>query len=269
MSDLSSCGDIFHVGSTSCAQRRYSPEIHGRVISKITSVTRRSALESLVAIYALGAYIVKRRGSSILRPLLAKEVRPSGVDLDRQAKNCPMIMWPMLAIWGEPEALKYRAGRIDICTSKIMHDATILDFFGDEDSARKALIELEFLVEFNSFLVVETAFSPATAKYMQSQYPKTDFSFWPSLFAFDLQFIMGIAGQLFALFDSGTNPALSEILYDPEEAKITQSGKEIYIWFLRTLQDGHEKLMLELNRFSGYISWPQSIQDALRSIPRR
>ena len=220
MSDLSSCGDIFHVGSTSCAQRRYSPRnSRSRDIEDHLSHTT-VALESLVAIYALGAYIVKRRRFEYFRPLLAKEVRPSGVDLDRQAKNCPMIMWPMLAIWGEPEALKYRAGRIDICTSKIMHDATILDFFGDEDSARKALIELEFLVEFNSFLVVETAFSPATAKYMQSQYPKTDFSFWPSLFAFDLQFIMGIAGQLFALFDSGTNPALSEILYDPEEAKI-------------------------------------------------
>lgn len=177
------------------------------------------ALESLVAIYALGAYIVKRRRFEYFRPLLTKEVRPSGVDLDRQAKNCPIIMWPMLAIWGEPEALKYRAGRIDICTSKITHDATILNFFGDEDSARRALIELELLVEFNSFLAVETAFSPATVKYMQSKYPRTDFSFWPSLFAFDLHFIMGIAGHLFALFNSGTNPALSEFFMTRRRAR--------------------------------------------------
>ena len=136
-----------------------------------------------------------------------------------------------------------------------MHDATILDFFGDEDSARKALIELEFLVEFNSFLVVETAFSPATAKYMQSQYPKRTFLFglvcsrsissslWESRVSYSPYLILGLTQHYLRFFMTRRKPR------NP-----TQSGKEIYIWFLRTLQDGHEKLMLELNRFSGYIS---------------
>jgi len=70
------------------------------------------ALESLIAIYGIGAYIVKRRRFEYFHLLLTKEVRPSGIDLDQQTKDCPIIMWPMHAIWGEPDTLKYRAGRI-------------------------------------------------------------------------------------------------------------------------------------------------------------
>lgn len=112
-------------------------------------------------------------------------------------------MWPMHAVWGEPEALRHRAGRIDIGTAKILHDATILSFFGDENGARKSLIELEFLVELNSFLAVDSALSPRTVQYMQSKYPGTDFYFWPSLIAFDLRFVTELAGQVFDRFDSG------------------------------------------------------------------
>ena len=48
-------------------------------------------------------------------------------------------------------------------------------------------------------------------------------------------------------FDSGAKLPLVEVLLDPEEAGILgPSGKEIYLWFVRSLQDGHEKLMYQL-----------------------
>lgn len=61
------------------------------------------ALESLIAIYALGAYIVKRRRFEYLRLLLSKEVRPSGVDLERQTKVRPLSSCGLCTLYGESQ----------------------------------------------------------------------------------------------------------------------------------------------------------------------
>jgi hypothetical protein len=228
------------------------------------------ALESLLAIYVVGAYIAKRRRFDYFRPLLAQEVFPAGLDSDQKRMTQPLAMWPLHGGWGEPATLRYRAGRVDLCVARIVQDEAIASFFGDEPRARFAVIEFEFLVELNSFLAVDNAQTPATSKYMREAYPTTDFSFWPSLVAFDMGYITGIAGELFADFDSRPALPLSEVLRDANEAKIlTSSGRETYLRFLRSVQDAHEKLMFELRRSPGYINWPRKIQDALKTLPRQ
>lgn len=228
------------------------------------------ALESLLASYLIGAYLAKRRRFDYFRTLLAQEVFRAGSDLDQQGKAIPLTMWPLHPAWGEPASLRYRAGRIDLCVARITQDETIAKFFGDEESARRAVIEFEFLVELNSFLAVETTKARPTCTYMQETYPNTDFSFWPSLVAFDMQYIMSIAAELFADFDARSGVLRSEVLRDPIEAQLLGSaGKETYLTFLKTLEDTHKKLMFELRRFAGYIGWPQKIQDALKRLQRQ
>jgi hypothetical protein len=227
------------------------------------------ALESLIAIYVIGAYIAKRRRFTYFQPLLAVRVFKAGMDVDQHTITFPMAMWPLHEIWGEPETLRYRAGRIDLCVAKIMRDATVAGFFGNEEGSREAVIQFEFLVELNSFFAVDSKNSPETARFLHDRYPEIDFRFWTSLIAFDLRYVTELAAEIFSYFGSASTPLLSEVLFDAGTAKVLgPSGREVYLRFLRTLQDDHEKLMFQLNRFPGYVYWPQRIQDALKALPR-
>jgi hypothetical protein len=227
------------------------------------------ALESLIATYVVGAYLTRRRRFEYLRSLVALQVFKAGLDLDQQKAKYPLAMWPIHLTWGEPASLKYRAGRVDICVGRILQDPTVRGFFGDEEGAQTAVIEFEFVMELNSFLAVDTSRSPETAQFMKENYPATDFSFWPSLIAFDLRYIMGIAGELFSDFESGSAEPLAHVLLHPTEAKLLAgSGREIYLRFLRGLQEQHERLMLELHRFPGYVYWLNNLQEAFKALPR-
>jgi hypothetical protein len=227
------------------------------------------ALESLIAIHIVGAYIAKRRRFGYFRPLMAVRVFMAGKDVDQHTVKYPMAMWPLHPVWGEPEGLRYRAGRIDLCVAKIMRDTTIAGFFGNEESAREALIQFEFLVELNSFLAVDSRNTPETARFLRDRYPEIDFGSWPSLIAFDLRYVTDFASEIFTYFSSGSTAPLPDVLIDVDTAKVLgTSGQEVYLRFLRTLQDAHEKLMFELNRFPAYVYWPKRIQDALNALPR-
>lgn len=228
-----------------------------------------AALEALIAVYIIGAYSSRRRRFAYARLLLHQTVRAAGLEHEDEGKLAPMPMWPLRARWGAPEALNHRAGRIDICMGRLLADATVAGFFGTEQDARTSLIEFEFLVDLNSFLAVDSKPSPDTYAYMQTMYPTINFSFWPSLIAFDLRHIVEFAAEIFSDLQLADTDALSNLLFDSKEAQIlVASGKDPYLKFLRYLQNDHGNLMLQLHRFGSYVCWPNELQEALKALPR-
>jgi hypothetical protein len=172
---------------------------------------------------------------------------------------------------GEPETLKYRAGRIriDLCTARALQDTTVATLFGGEEDIRKGLIEFEFLVDLNSFLAADGARSPDISAYMQATYSPIDFSFWPSLIAFDLCYIVELADEIFTNLQLAETTLLSSLLFDSKEAEILiSSGPVSYLRFLRYIQNEHGSLMLQLRRLSSHVYWPKELGDALKGLPR-
>lgn len=109
-----------------------------------------------------------------------------------------------------------------------MRDATIAGFFGNEEGAREALIQFEFLVELNSFLSVNSKNSPETARFLHDKYPEIDFEFVTSLIAFDLHYVTELATEIFSYFGSGSTTLLSDLLFDADTAKVlATSGQEV------------------------------------------
>lgn len=96
------------------------------------------ALEALIVVYAVGAYISKRRRFVYLRPLLRLIVRAAGLDAGAEGKTMPMAMWPLNTLWGEPRVLEFRSGRIDVCLNRIQRDATVSSLLGGEEEAEES-----------------------------------------------------------------------------------------------------------------------------------
>lgn len=231
------------------------------------------ALESLLSTYVIGAYITKRRRFAYLRTLLNQPVRTAGIDLDRTTKKQLLAMWPLHSGWGEPAGLKYRAGRIELCRSKIMNDPAFSSLFGDEARALETLIQFEFLVELNSYLAIEQSTAPRVADFMRTRYPDIDFSFWPSLIAFDLKNLAPLVAELFASLEEGlTGPLVSTTLLDDPLFVISLDENmlsALFLQCLRALDDDHEQWMLEMRRAPFFAPWPRELSDALRALPPR
>ena len=167
------------------------------------------ALESLLSTYCLGAYIARRRRFDYFRPLLNQLVYLAGRDVYLETKKQPLAMWPLHSGWGEPEQLQRRAGRIDLCALKIKTDPVFSTLFGSETSVQEALIQFEFLVEWNSFLAIDQMNTPDTVVYMQRAYPLIDFRFRPSLIAFDLECLTSLIVEIFNNIESGLGGLVS------------------------------------------------------------
>lgn len=227
------------------------------------------ALHSLISTSIIGAYIAKRRRFGYLGSLLNRFVSVAGpLDLDR--KNQPIAMWPLHKGWGEPRSLGTRAGRIELCRSTIMADPALSALFGNEERGVEALVQFDFLVEWNSYLVLGPETKPEVASYLKRQYPGIDFSFWPSLIAFDLKYLTSLAVEMFVKIKEMSQEYLIETLLDKTVAPILGNDTlEVFLQCLRSLEDDHERLMNQFGRFGFLTNWPKQLDAALEGLPPR
>jgi hypothetical protein len=230
------------------------------------------ALESLLSIYIIGAYITKRRRFAYFRNILNQPVRVAGSGIECATGKKLLSMWPLHSGWGEPAELNHRAGRINLCSSKVMNDPVFSGLFGSEKRALEALLQFEFLVEWNSYLAVGKKTPPRVKDYIKSHYPDIDFSFWPSLIAFELKNLTPLVTELFTSMEEGLTGPLVEttLLNDPLIARsFGENALSVFLECLRAEEDDHERWMLQMNRFSFMSPWPKQLHDALEALPPR
>lgn len=260
--------ETFKTSNKLTAIQRTSPKGLSKNIDEHVSSTI-PALESLIGIFTIGAYIAKRRRFDYLPFLLRQDVAIAGFDYPDESVRKSITMWPLRIGWGEPEVLQRRGGKINLVLSRILLDPAILQLFGSEEEALRALIGYEFLVEFNSHLGIEQELSPETCKYMQAKYAGVNFAYHADFIAFDLGYVAEMASEVFSRLQSVEQ--LTPMVWDPLEARIFASdlGRLSYLQFLKAVQEAHATLSMELNRFPSYTHWPKPLQEAMNALPPR
>lgn len=224
------------------------------------------AFESLIAIHLIGAYIAKRGRFEYLRGVLRIVVSATGVDGDPGPAQ-PMAFWPLRSGRGEPQALRFRDGRIKVCAERVRLDPALAKVFGSETAATEALCEYEFLLELNSYLAVDTERTPETAAFMKKYHTGIEFGFWPSLIAFPLQNISRLALRLLTAIKGRNLEALQEVLFEEGLGQfLINDGGVIFLRLLRQLENDRARLLMELHQFHFGTPWPKEITAGLKAL---
>jgi hypothetical protein len=224
------------------------------------------ALESLVSLYLIGAYLTRRSRFQYLRSLFRSDVYRAGHRTGEQEKKTLMVFWPLGQGCGEPDELRYRAGRINYCAKRIAADSSYLRLFGSVTAATGALCQYELCVELNSHVATPSDDTQESSAYVAKMYPGMDFYFWPSLIAFPLGHIHGLALTLFSEIKKAKSELLKLILFDPALAGFfTRPGADmVFARFLGGLASDQAHLYMETGRFPPMQFWPKELDVAIK-----
>ncbi|MGO9641715.1 MAG: hypothetical protein ACLP1Y_10465 [Candidatus Acidiferrales bacterium] len=230
------------------------------------------ALESLVSLHLIGAYVAKRERFQYLRSLLRPDVYHAGARLAEQEKKTVMAFWPLSvsAGSGEPEELRYRAGRINHCANRIKTDLSYRRLFGSESTAIAALCQYELCLEFNSYLATPGEDTQDSAAFAAKVHPGLIFAFRPSLIAFPLEYVYALALMLFDDIKSSRFELLNLILFDQALTGFLRKpgAYMVFVKFLSGLARDQGQLYMELHRFPPMQFWPKEIDAAFKELRR-
>lgn len=226
------------------------------------------ALECLIAMHLIGAYVLKRRRFPFFYVLLQPTVFISGKYLpSEQEKQEPLAFWPLQG-GGAPGILRTTAGRIDLCLNRIRTDGTLLNLFGSDNAALTSLLEYDFCLEFISYLAVDEKNAPDTAAAMRRLHPETLFTFHPSFLAFPLSHLDKLVSLLWDEVSSCEHNAITQLVPDVEVLRILQDrpGLDTVLRFLQGVKLQHSQLMMSTERWLTTHHWPEKVEVALKSL---
>ncbi|PYU53217.1 MAG: hypothetical protein DMG48_03000 [Acidobacteria bacterium] len=228
------------------------------------------ALESLVSLHLIGAYLTKRKRFQYLRSLFRPDVYPAGQRLSEQERKTLMAFWPLGLGCGEPAELQYRAGKINHCAKRIETDLSYLHLFGSGTTATGALCQYELCLELNSHVAMPSDDTQESSAYVAKMYPEMYFTFWPSLIAFPLEYIHGLALTLFSEIKKAKPDLLKLILFDSAFVGfLTRPGSDmVFARFLSGLASNQAQLHMEMRRFPSMQFWPKELDAAIKQSRR-
>jgi hypothetical protein len=224
------------------------------------------ALESLVALYVVGAYLTKRGRFQYLRSLFRADVYRAGPRTGEQEKKTLMVFWPLGEGCGEPDELRYRGGRISHCVKRIEADSSYLRLFGSATAATGSLCQYELCVELNSHVAAPNDDTQESSAYVAQTYPEISFYFWPGLIAFPLGNIQVLALTLFSEIKKAKSELLKLILFDPVLAGflIKPGSDMVFARFLGGLASDQANLFMQMRRFPPMQWWPKELDAAMK-----
>src|ERR1017187_691445 len=224
------------------------------------------ALETLISLHLIGAYAAKRTRLLYLTPILRTIVREAGREPSRDL-TMPLAFWPLSRGWGEPQGLKIRGGRINLCAERVQTDPAFLKLFGAKAAATEALCAYELLLELNSFLAVDSKNTPGSVAFMKKQHPTVTFTFGPDLIAFPLESLSFLSLKLLGAMNRHDQEFLKPVLFDPNLAAfLTADAGATFAKLLRGLDRARDELQMYLRIFSFGTPWPEEISNAINSL---
>jgi hypothetical protein len=143
------------------------------------------------------------------------------------------------------------------------------DFIASRDNltelALEALVRYEFLLEFNSFLAMQSDVSPETAAHIAKFHPKVSLGFWPSFIAFPIEPIFPLAVRLFQDSVNGQREFIASVVFDPNLAGflVKPGGSEIIAKFLKILARDQARLLHQMGRWRLPLDWPGPLKDGI------
>jgi hypothetical protein len=226
------------------------------------------ALESLIALHLMGAFIFKRSRYEYIRSLFRADVYRIRADVNEMAAAAPMAFWPLTPGPGELEQLNQLSGRINLCADRVAANDPFTRLFGSRQVALEAFCQYEFCLELNSFLCISTDGSPDTAAYTAKSYPEIGFYFWPSLIAFPFAPIMPLALRVYEAVLASNSKFMDMLVFDDAIAGMLCNKAEkasIYGAFLRTLAQQQAEFFLSQHRFPPMNFWPEELGKLIKS----
>jgi hypothetical protein len=229
------------------------------------------ALESLVSVYLIGAYIMKRERLQYFRSLFRPDVLAVGSRVGDQEVKAPMVFWPFRKGSGEPEDLWVWGGRISFCANRIHRDPSYLALFGSEISAVEVLCQLELCLELNSYCASWGEDTEQASKYLSQILPNVDFTFWPCLISFSLENIKQLTLRLFDEITKKKLDTLRLIFVDPVLAGYwSQTGSNLaFARFIGGLAQRQSQMYFQHRRMPPSAWWPKEFQEALNASRKK
>jgi hypothetical protein len=222
------------------------------------------ALESLVSLHLIGAFVVKRKRLEYFPVLLRRVVWAAGGER-RPDYSQPLAFWPLERGWGEPANLTFRGNRIKLCAERAQNDPALRKLFGSGQSMIEALCQYELLLEFNSYLAVDEKATPESVSNMKKWHPEINFNFWADFIAFPIENITGTALQVLTEIKRKDSAFLEQLLFNQNLVPLLlDSGEVRFAKLLRQIGDDKRQLTLELHKFPASVAWPREIAEAIR-----
>jgi len=224
------------------------------------------ALESLIALHLIGAYLAKRGRFEYFKSLLSPDVYNASWEGGSQTRKKPMAFWPLDNLsYGEPEDLGKWGGRLRLCTSRAMNDGALRKLFGTENATMDVLTQHEFCLELNSF-VSFPELCPETGDAVRQLHPGIAYEFRADFLSESLEPVHRLSAALLAETKRSRSQLLSTIMLDLAVSSImVKPGSTVFTDFLDHLAHQHSQIYLARQRFTPISSaWPKEISDELK-----
>jgi hypothetical protein len=226
----------------------------------------RPAYEIYLAARVLATYAVLRLRSDYLKEILPHYVRPLAPQRQRDSLE-PILFWPFAGQLGLPEM---KNGRNEEFWQQRVGQ-TWADVFVSKDDFLGAGAQLEFILEFNSHILV--AYShPASDKFRQESREKGT-AYLPDFWTSRLDPTIPVAKYIMETLQRdgfpknlAIEPAVTTAIFKDMPAK---ERIEFYGEFLSNLQNWQQKAMWQQQRFPFDFAWPPPLSTAVERFKER
>jgi hypothetical protein len=230
----------------------------------------RPAYEIYIGARALATYAAARDRPYFLKELLPSYVRPLAPGRSVETLE-PLLFWPFSGNLGLPDM---RNGRNEELWLQRIGEAWG-EAFGSEAAFLAAATQLEFLLELNSYLLIQYS-SPASDRF-RTHFPEKRTAYLPDFWNTPLRGAIPMAIKVFEALVSRTGFPL-ELAVEPTVTAAIFEGMSIedrevfYGEFLSNLRSWQDRTMMQQSRFPFLLSWPPKLQaavDRYKSQPDR
>jgi hypothetical protein len=221
----------------------------------------RPAFEIYIGMRTLATYAIARQRFHFLKQILPYFVRPLSLEHHERTLQ-PILFWPFGQIQGLPDA---RAGRNEMLWQTRV-DHSWRDLFRSEERFLSAAAQLELLLEFNSYLLLQYP-NPTVRQYAEAN-PEKYLNYQPDFWRSRLNPAIPMAEHIYNLLlsDAGSmaglavEPQLTSALF----TKMTQDERMLFFGeFLEKLHRWQDNVMMQQQRFPYQFAWPRPLENAV------
>ncbi len=224
----------------------------------------RPAYDVYVGARAIAIYAVGRKRFQFLQPILPRYVRRFTIDNNATTSE-PLLFWPFRGVSGLPDM---REGRNESLWADNIQRAWG-KYFGNREGFLSAAAQLEFILEFNSYVFVSSG-SKKVKKFQQELGDKS-FTYLPDFWASRLDPCVPIAEHFYDVLR--VEPSLPrhftiekgavDLVLNPQDSAQRLRFLGGYLESLRTFQSTS---MLQANRFPFMFEWGGRLGELVKAF---
>jgi len=222
------------------------------------------ALESLLSSYLLAGYELSRRNSNTyMGSFLSRVVRSVG-DPDENRGQKFYMFWPVTSGWSAPNV------RRDLMVIERYGKGDRIErLLGGKGRIKAAVLQVDCLVDWHSFLSFAERGEPETVQYYQQSFAAVSKTFHPNFTFEHFKHILPLINQLWTVIHTTGEKNYWLVLPGLAEAfgRIDPARRELALGrFLTYAEQIQSNWMSRNNRFPYDMPWPTEVADLVRRV---